>query len=40
VLPDLHESAHFDRMGPLREGMVITVEPGEETRIFWPMRIS
>jgi Xaa-Pro aminopeptidase len=25
---DLHESAHFDRMAPLKEGMVITIEPG------------
>lgn len=27
-LSDLHESAHFDRMSPLKEGMVITIEPG------------
>lgn len=26
---DLHESAHFDRMAALKEGHVITVEPGD-----------
>ncbi|KZP15097.1 peptidase M24 [Athelia psychrophila] len=25
---DLHESSHFDRSGELKEGMVITIEPG------------
>jgi len=25
---DLHESSHFDRSGGLKEGMVVTIEPG------------